>query len=660
MKAYVDQWTVERARIEEGDGPPILLPFDDMLPHGLCPSAFVACFPYAWTLHHGGWFRWVARRKPRILWRPQNRNLTHAGEVLVVCPNPDTRVLFGVARRRGGIVLRVIDVQGVCPHGQQAGQEFMVANGIASGARFYHVFPYYCAEATRQSQQSPLPAVAAVSGPAGERITFACVEGEIGGCVCDNGLRIGRSGWDACVEELRMPCRYLRSRARFHSIDFQPMGRLCLDAAWAAYPSALAALYDARPSGDRCFRVSCPSRTNRIVWEIVAERRYNLVSFLARRGLLACLRLLGICIDRPDKNVTIRAAEVHGRCPAGHEQGAEYRLNVLDPNRLCPASFAHLYPLAVQQLRSARSRWPGLGSSVRFSCPDLHGANYRIGDSATGNGPVLGGRERHPASGGGVSARQWREWYRGKTVVITGGSSGIGFAVAREVAAAGGIPFLVGRDRETLRTAMNALRAEQPETRGVAADLATAEGRAAVTCALNELPALHVLVNNAGVGDFGPAALADPDRTAAMIRINIEAAAVLTVVLLPAIMEQEGAGGILNVGSFLSWFPAPGAAVYGASKAFVKNFTEALRFELKECGVHVTGLYPGATVSRFAERAGIDTTNGMDTRADAGWVAREGLKGLALNKARVIPGRLLQVKTRIMQWLPASVRSKVL
>jgi short-subunit dehydrogenase len=114
---------------------------------------------------------------------------------------------------------------------------------------------------------------------------------------------------------------------------------------------------------------------------------------------------------------------------------------------------------------------------------------------------------------------------------------------------------------------------------------------------------VDLLVNNAGFASYGPFADEDPDRLAREIQLNCSALVALTARLLPPMLAR-GRGGVLNVASTAGFQPVPTMAVYGASKAFVLSFTEALWAETRASGVRVLALCPGPTQTRFFETAG--------------------------------------------------------
>ena len=201
--------------------------------------------------------------------------------------------------------------------------------------------------------------------------------------------------------------------------------------------------------------------------------------------------------------------------------------------------------------------------------------------------------------------------YKGQRALVTGASSGIGAVFARELARRGADLVLVARSGGKL----GALADELSASHGVAADVAVAD--LAEPLAASELAdsllardlQIDILVNNAGFGLFAPVYKADGAVLADMVRVNVGALVDLTRLYLPGMVERDR-GAIINVGSTAGFQPVPYMAVYGATKAFVLSFTEALWAETRGTGVRVTALCPGSTDTGFFEVAGEDAQVG--------------------------------------------------
>ena len=186
--------------------------------------------------------------------------------------------------------------------------------------------------------------------------------------------------------------------------------------------------------------------------------------------------------------------------------------------------------------------------------------------------------------------------------LITGASSGIGLELARLLAADGHDLVLAARNEPKLRELAEELGDGRVQV--IATDLSDPSVVAAVH---EQVPDVDVLVNNAGVGDFGPFVDADPVKTLAMIQLNVTSLTELTRRYLPAMVER-GEGRVLNVASTAAFQPGPLMAVYYATKAYVLSFSEAIAEELRGTGVTVTALCPGPTASGFQAGASMESS----------------------------------------------------
>ncbi len=187
--------------------------------------------------------------------------------------------------------------------------------------------------------------------------------------------------------------------------------------------------------------------------------------------------------------------------------------------------------------------------------------------------------------------------------VVTGASSGIGAAFARALDRRGHPLLLVARRRERLEELARSLRRAEV----LAADLgepAEVERVAAHALALGEV---ELLVNNAGYGTNGEFLALDGAREVAMVKLNALAPLVLAQRLLPAMVARQ-VGGVINVSSIGAFQPVPYMATYGASKAFLLSWSEALAYELRHTGVRVTCVCPGPTATEFFEVAAVSPT----------------------------------------------------
>ncbi|WP_426572755.1 SDR family NAD(P)-dependent oxidoreductase [Aquihabitans sp. McL0605] len=230
-----------------------------------------------------------------------------------------------------------------------------------------------------------------------------------------------------------------------------------------------------------------------------------------------------------------------------------------------------------------------------------------------------------------------------RTAVVTGASSGIGEAIARDLAARGHGVTLVARRADKLAALAAELRGKGVRAEVLATDLTDRAARAALLDQVTELGLTpDILVNNAGLSTVGPVANADPDAEMHMIELDVVALVDLCVRFLPGMVER-GRGGILNVASTAAFQPLPGQAGYGGCKAFVLSYTRSLGGELRGTGVATTALCPGPVDTGFVEAAGFDKEAAEAALPGFMWerpeaVARCGLDALDKGHPVAIPG----------------------
>jgi len=238
-----------------------------------------------------------------------------------------------------------------------------------------------------------------------------------------------------------------------------------------------------------------------------------------------------------------------------------------------------------------------------------------------------------------------------RCALITGASSGIGEAFARALPKSTSL-LLTGRDRARLSHLATELANAERTVRSVAADLATAEGRRALI-AFSEGQPVDLLINNAGIAWLGPVAENPPEREAEMAQLNMAAPVEITRALLPGMLKRATSGnraGLIFVASAAAFMPIPLFATYAASKAFLLHYAEALAEELSEAPVDVLALCPGATRTRFFERANIARA-GLPQMHEADRVAREGLQALGHRTVHVV-GPATYLATAAARFLP--------
>jgi uncharacterized protein len=228
------------------------------------------------------------------------------------------------------------------------------------------------------------------------------------------------------------------------------------------------------------------------------------------------------------------------------------------------------------------------------------------------------------------------------TALVTGASSGIGTAIARELAARGHALTLVARREERLRSLATELQAEHGvDARVEDCDLAEPADRQRLVSELRHGDtSVEVLVNNAGFGSRGDFVTNDTERMVGMVRLNVEAVVHLTGRFLPGMVER-GRGAVINVASMAAFQPLPGTAVYAASKSFVLSFSEAIRTELRGTGVVVSAVCPGPVSTEFTEAAGMGDVEERTPGAiwmSAEEVARQAVEGAEHDRRVVVPG----------------------
>src|SRR6516165_5089472 len=236
--------------------------------------------------------------------------------------------------------------------------------------------------------------------------------------------------------------------------------------------------------------------------------------------------------------------------------------------------------------------------------------------------------------------------YAGKTALITGASSGIGAAFARALAAQGAHLILVARseaklhDLATALAAQHAIRAEV-----LPCDLSRLAAGQELFAATQQrgLP-VDLLVNNAGFATYGAFDGLDAEREQQEILLDVAAVVDLTHRFLPAMLAR-GSGAIINVASTAAFQPTPYMAVYGASKAFVLSFSEALWAEYRRKGIRVLALCPGPTGTDFFTVVGTEDAS-FGAKETPEKVVQVALRALQRGRPSVISGR--------MNWLQAN------
>lgn len=225
--------------------------------------------------------------------------------------------------------------------------------------------------------------------------------------------------------------------------------------------------------------------------------------------------------------------------------------------------------------------------------------------------------------------------YSAQTTLITGASAGIGVEFARELARRGSDLVLVARRKERL----DALAAELEAAHGVTATVVPLDlslpGAGAAILAETQRQGVTItsVINNAGFGTQGSFHDEDAARLTEEITVNVSSLVDISRTFIEPLREV-GTGFLVNVASMISYFPSPRMAVYGATKAFVLSFTEALWYESRESGLRVLSVAPGATETEFFDIAGPAAASGAKLQPASG-VVRTAFR--ALDARRSVP-----------------------
>ena len=224
--------------------------------------------------------------------------------------------------------------------------------------------------------------------------------------------------------------------------------------------------------------------------------------------------------------------------------------------------------------------------------------------------------------------------------VVTGASSGIGFELAKQFAQ-NGFDLLIVSAGDAIHQAARDLSALGAKVDALQVNLAEHEGTHQLISAIEAAGRpLDAIALNAGVGVSGRFVETDLKEEMDMVRLNVMSV-LHTVKYAAKAMVARGKGRILITSSIAGTMPTPYEAVYGATKAFDRSLSQSIREELKDTGVTVTTLMPGATETNFFHRAGADDTKlGASEKDDPAEVAKDGFEALMAGKDHVVAGSL--------------------
>jgi short-subunit dehydrogenase len=241
-----------------------------------------------------------------------------------------------------------------------------------------------------------------------------------------------------------------------------------------------------------------------------------------------------------------------------------------------------------------------------------------------------------------------------RVAVVTGASSGIGEEFARQLCAKGFTVLAAARRLDRLEVLAGRESKKGPgRIVALQADLEQDGTAQKIAEVARTLGPVRWVVNNAGFSSYGAARDQDPRRLASMVRVNCEAVVSLTLALLPDLVAAKE-GVLLNVASVSGFQPVPWMAVYGATKAFVLSFGEALSVELAGSGVKVTTLCPGPVDTEFNQVAQYRMKGNAPGMIGAADCAARGIADAERGVVISVPGGLNAAAARLGRLLPRS------
>lgn len=243
--------------------------------------------------------------------------------------------------------------------------------------------------------------------------------------------------------------------------------------------------------------------------------------------------------------------------------------------------------------------------------------------------------------------------------LITGATSGIGFELAKLFAKDKFNLVIVARSEEDLKKTASILEQEGIKVITISKDLFEPDAAFDLFDEIkNQNIQIDVLVNDAGQGVYGKFIETDINRELDIIQLNIASLVTLTKLYVQE-MVNRGTGKILNLASVASKSPGPYQAVYHGTKAFVHSFNEAVRNEIKDTGVTITSLLPGATDTDFFNKADMLDSKAVQEGelADAATVAKDGYEAMQAGKDMVVSGFKNKVQVALGNVIPDSVQA---
>jgi uncharacterized protein len=246
----------------------------------------------------------------------------------------------------------------------------------------------------------------------------------------------------------------------------------------------------------------------------------------------------------------------------------------------------------------------------------------------------------------------------GKRALVTGASSGIGAAIAHELARRGVHLVLAARRRAQLDDVATACAEHGVGTEVITADLGTPTGARALWNAATRTP-VDILINNAGFGYFRPFAEIDWPRDAELVQLNITSLVELSRYFVDHRAGRDDRAYLVNIASIGAYQSVPNMALYSASKAFVRNFTEGLHDEFAGTPLSVTCICPGGTKTDFHAMAGAGNYSWLANRSmmTAEQVARITVDAMVRGKRNVIPGVINKLSCWGVRFVPRRIAS---
>lgn len=248
--------------------------------------------------------------------------------------------------------------------------------------------------------------------------------------------------------------------------------------------------------------------------------------------------------------------------------------------------------------------------------------------------------------------------FRGKWALVTGASSGIGAAIARELAGYGAKLVLTARRRDRLEALSAELAVRGIETRIVIADLNDPAAPQQIYDATEGAGlVIDILINNAGLGQYGDFYSAPPEQELSQVRVNCEAVVRISRLFVPRMVERRR-GWVLIVASTASFQPIPYLSTYAATKVFDRFFALGVAEEVARFGVKVTALCPGSTESEFFE---ISRGKKFERRVqDTSEVAARGINALARGKRQIIPNASGRFTAFLVRFFPVQLITRTI